>query len=199
MTRRRSRRSASCSGGSIPFALRLLVPPRHLELVQKYAAEHGLEPALVLSVMKQESAFRATAESGAGALGLMQLLPGTAEGLEKGSGRQLLQVEPNIRVGTKYLRYLLDYFCGNRALALASYNAGMGRVNGWKSQGLLGTDLIDFIESIPVRETRDYVSQIIRNHYWYSSRVIATKALPLNHFWSSGAKAKKGRCAPSKR
>ena len=48
----------------------------------------------------------------------------------------------------------------------------MGRVNGWKRQGLLGTDLIDFIESIPVRETRDYVSQIIRNHYWYSSRVI---------------------------
>lgn len=186
-------------GALTPFALRLLFPPRHLELVQKYAAEHGLEPALVLSVMKQESAFRATAESGAGALGLMQLLPGTAEGLEKGSGRQLLQVEPNIRVGTKYLRYLLDYFCGNRALALASYNAGMGRVNGWKRQGLLGTDLIDFIESIPVRETRDYVSQIIRNHYWYSSRVIATKALPLNHFWSSGAKAKKGRCAPSQR
>ncbi|WP_163995627.1 lytic transglycosylase domain-containing protein [Pyxidicoccus caerfyrddinensis] len=178
-----------------PFALRLLFPPRHLELVQKYAAEHGLEPALVLSVMKQESSFRINAESGQGALGLMQLLPGTAEGLEKGAGGQLLQVEPNIRVGAKYLRYLLDYFCGNRALALASYNAGMGRVNGWKKQGLLGTDLIDFVESIPVRETRDYVSQIIRNHYWYSSRVIGTKARPLDHFWSSGAKAKTGRCA----
>ncbi|MCY1023475.1 lytic transglycosylase domain-containing protein [Pyxidicoccus sp. MSG2] len=181
-----------------PFALRLLFPPRHLELVQKYAAEHGLEPALVLSVMKQESSFRTNAESGQGALGLMQLLPGTAEGLEKGAGGQLLQVEPNIRVGTKYLRYLLDYFCGNRALALASYNAGMGRVNGWKKQGLLGTDLIDFVESIPVRETRDYVAQIIRNHYWYSSRVIDTKARPLDHFWSSGAKAKTGRCAPKK-
>lgn len=179
-----------------PFALRLLFPPRHLEVVQKYAAEHGLEPALVLSVMKQESSFRINAESGQGALGLMQLLPSTAEGLEKGSGSQLLQVEPNVRVGTKYLRYLLDYFCGNRAFVLAAYNAGMGRVNGWKKQGLLGTDLIDFVESIPVKETRDYVSQIIRNHYWYSSRVIGTKARPLEHFWSSGAKAKTGRCAP---
>ncbi|MFP2911376.1 transglycosylase SLT domain-containing protein [Pyxidicoccus sp. 3LFB2] len=179
-----------------PFALGLLFPPRHLELVQKYAAEQELEPALVLSVMKQESSFRINAESGAGALGLMQLLPSTAEGLEKSAGRQLLQVEPNIRVGTKYLRYLLDYFCGNRALALASYNAGMGRVNGWKRQGILGSDLIDFVESIPLRETRDYVAQIIRNHYWYSSRVIDTKARPLDDFWSSGAKAKTGRCAP---
>jgi soluble lytic murein transglycosylase len=179
-----------------PFALRLLFPPRHLELVQKYAAAHELEPALVLSVMKQESSFRINAESGQGALGLMQLLPGTAEGLEKGVASQLLQVEPNIRVGTKYLRYLLDYFCGNRAFVLAAYNAGMGRVNGWKKQGLLGTDLIDFVESIPVKETRDYVAQIIRNHYWYSSRVIGTQARPLDHFWNSGAKAKTGRCAP---
>ena len=179
-----------------PFALRLLFPPRHLELVQKYAAEHELEPALVLSVMKQESSFRINAESGQGALGLMQLLPSTAEGLEKGSGSQLLQVEPNVRVGTKYLRYLLDYFCGNRAFVLAAYNAGMGRVNGWKKQGLLGADLIDFVESTPVKETRDYVSQIIRNHYWYSSRVIGTKARPMDHFWNSGAKAKTGRCAP---
>lgn len=179
-----------------PFALRLLFPPRHLELVQKYAAGQELEPALVLSVMKQESSFRATVESSQGALGLMQLLPSTAEGLEKGSSRQLLQVEPNIRVGTKYLRYLVDYFCGNQALALASYNAGLGRVNGWKRQGLLGTDLIDFVESIPLRETRDYVAQIIRNHYWYSSRVLDAKARPLEHFWPAGGKAKTGRCAP---
>ena len=182
-----------------PFVLRLLFPPRHLELVRKYAAGQELEPALVLGVMKQESSFRASAESSQGALGLMQLLPSTAEGLEKGASRQLLQVEPNIRVGTKYLRYLVDYFCGNRALALASYNAGMGRVNGWSRQGLLGTDLIDFVESIPLRETRDYVGQIIRNHYWYSSRVIATEARPLEHFWPPGGKAKTGRCAPKKK
>jgi soluble lytic murein transglycosylase-like protein len=183
-------------GALTPFALRLLFPPRHLELVQKYAAEQELEPALVLSVMKQESSFRTQAQSGQGAVGLMQLLPSTAEGLEKGAGRQLFQVEPNIRVGTKYLRYLVDYFCGNRALALAAYNAGMGRVNGWKKQGLLGADLIDFVESIPLRETRDYVAQIIRNHYWYASRVLDTKAQPLDHFWSAGARAKTGRCAP---
>jgi soluble lytic murein transglycosylase len=185
-------------GALTPYTLRLLFPPRHLELVQKYAAEHQLEPALVLSVMKQESSFRPTAVSGQGAIGLMQLLPRTAEELEKGVSPQLSQVEPNIRVGTKYLRKLLDYFCGNRALVLAGYNAGLRNVTTWKKQGLAQDELIDFIEEIPMRETRDYVAQIIRNHYWYSSRIIGTKAEPLNHFWSSGAaaKAKPGRCAP---
>ncbi|MDY7229347.1 transglycosylase SLT domain-containing protein [Hyalangium rubrum] len=181
-----------------PFTLRLLFPPRHLELVQKYATEHQLEPALVLSVMKQESSFRPTAVSDQGAVGLMQLLPSTAEEMEKGIGKQLSQVEPNIRVGTKYLRKLLNHFCGNRALALAGYNAGMRKVANWRKQGLVQDELIDFIEALPVRETRDYVSQIIRNHYWYSSRVIDTKPLPMEHFWSSGASAKtqKGRCPP---
>ncbi|NPC86582.1 transglycosylase SLT domain-containing protein, partial [Pyxidicoccus fallax] len=183
-------------GAFTGFALQLLFPPRHLDLVQKHAAEQKLEPALVLSVMKQESSFRTSAESGQGARGLMQLLPSTADGLEKGSGRLLLQVEPNIRVGTKYLRYLVDYFCGNRALALASYNAGMGRVAGWKKQGLVGKDLLEFVEAIPLRETRDYVSQILRNHYWYSSHILETKTPPLEHFWPPGGEAKTGRCAP---
>jgi soluble lytic murein transglycosylase len=179
--------------------LQLLFPPRHLELVQKYAAEHKLEPALVLSVMKQESSFRPAAVSGQGAVGLMQVLPETAEELEKGVGPQLSQVEPNIRVGTKYLRKLLDLFCGNRALVLASYNAGRAKVLAWRKQGLGGEELIDFIEAIPLRETRDYVSQIIRNHYWYSSRIIGTKAEPLDHFWPPGGAAKTGRCAPKPR
>jgi soluble lytic murein transglycosylase len=183
-------------GALTPYTLRLLFPPRHLELVQKYATEHKLEPALVLSVMKQESSFRPTAVSGQGAVGLMQLLPSTAEELEKGVSQQLSQVEPNIRVGTKYLRKLLDYFCGNRALVLAGYNAGMRKVTNWRKQGLSQEELIDFIEAIPLRETRDYVAQIIRNHYWYSSRIIGTKPEPLDYFWSSGAAAKTGRCAP---
>jgi soluble lytic murein transglycosylase-like protein len=179
-----------------PFTLELLFPPRHLELVKKYAAEHQLEPALVLSVMKQESSFRATAESGQGAIGLMQLLPSTAEQLEKGVSKQLFQVEPNIRVGTKYLRKLLNYFCGNRALALAGYNAGMRKVANWKTQGLAEGELIDFVEAIPLRETRDYVAQIIRNHYWYSSRILGAKAPPLEHFWNSedAAATRPGRC-----
>jgi soluble lytic murein transglycosylase len=185
-------------GALTPFALELLFPPRHLELVQKYAAEHRLEPALVLSVMKQESSFRTTAQSGAGAVGLMQLLPSTAEQLEKGVSTQLFQVEPNIRVGTRYLRKLIDYFCGNRALALAGYNAGMRKVANWKTQGLAEGALIDFVEAIPLRETRDYVAQIIRNHYWYSARILGTKAPPLDDFWSleDTAPASTGRCAP---
>jgi soluble lytic murein transglycosylase-like protein len=186
-------------GALTPYTLRLLFPPRHLELVQKYAAEHQLEPALVLSVMKQESSFRPGAVSGQGAVGLMQLLPRTAEDLEKGVSKQLSEVEPNIRLGTKYLRKLLDYFCGNRALVLAGYNAGMGRVTTWRKQGLAEEGLVDFIEAIPVRETRDYVAQIIRNHYWYSSQIIGTQAEPLAHFWSLGpaTQARTGRCAPA--
>ncbi len=179
------------------YTLQLLFPPRHLELVQKYAAEHKLEPALVLSVMKQESSFRSTVVSSQGAVGLMQLLPSTAEELEKGIRPQLSQVEPNIRAGTKYLRKLLDYFCGNRALVLAGYNAGPRKVTNWRKQGRDGEELIDFIETIPVRETRDYVAQIIRNHYWYSSRILGTKAEPLDHFWTTVA-TKTGRCAPTR-
>jgi soluble lytic murein transglycosylase-like protein len=183
-------------GALTQHTLQLLFPPRHLELVQKYSAQHGLEPALVLSVMKQESSFRSGAVSGQGAVGLMQVLPPTAEELEKGVSKQLSEVEPNIRVGTKYLRKLLDDFCGNRALVLAGYNAGPRKVSTWKKEGLASDELIDFIEAIPLRETREYVAQIIRNHYWYSSRILGTKAEPLDHFWASGAAAKTGRCAP---
>lgn len=179
------------------YTLRLLFPPRHLELVRKYATEHALEPALLLSVMKQESSFRPAVVSSQGAVGLMQLLPSTAEELEKGISPLLSQPDPNIRVGTRYLRKLLDYFCGNRALLLAGYNAGPRKVSNWKKQGLAGAELIDFVEDIPLRETRDYVAQIIRNHYWYSSRILGTKPEPLEHFWSTRA-TKSGRCAPAR-
>jgi len=130
--------------------------------------------------------------AGDGAEGIAQFMPGTAAAYGL---RNPFDPDAAIDAQAHLMHDLLRQF-GAVPLALAAYNAGMGRVNGWKKQGLLGADLIDFVESIPLRETRDYVAQIIRNHYWYAARVLDTKAQPLDHFWSAGAKAKTGRCAP---
>jgi soluble lytic murein transglycosylase len=128
------------------------------------------ENALVLAVIRQESGFDRTALSRAGARGMMQLMPGTAKQVSRALSlpytRDKLTTDPayNIRLGQTYLAQMLDRFAGSPPLALAAYNAGPHRVDRWlKEFGDPRTgqvDMIDWIESIPFSETRNYVQRV---------------------------------------
>jgi len=118
-------------------ALRVLYPCDRLDLVRAQAQAAGLDPALVCSVVRAESRFRADAVSPRGAVGWMQLMPDTAEWVADRLGRSardLRDPETNLLLGTAYLRYLLDRF-GRTDLALAAYNAGPTRVDQWVAAG----------------------------------------------------------------
>ncbi len=140
------------------------------------------EPAFVLGLIRQESAFNAQAQSPAGALGLMQLMPDTAQ--QMASKMKLgkfktsrLTADPkfNVTVGRGYLDNLVDRFDGSYLLATAAYNAGPGRVRQWIDQygdpRQADTDVVDWIESIPFDETRNYVQRVMENLQVYRSRL----------------------------
>ncbi len=131
------------------------------------------EPALVLAVIRQESAFYTGAISGAGARGLMQIMPATARRVARQikvrySRKKLLSdPEYNLRLGRAYLADLTEKYDGSYILALAAYNAGPARANRWmKTFGdprTPGVDPVDWIESIPFNETRNYVQRILES------------------------------------
>jgi len=144
--------------------LELLYPLHRFEVVRDHSSK--LDPYLVLSLIRQESAFNERARSPAGALGLMQLTPRTARGFERVSKRQLFDPKINVRVGVKYFSRLLKRFDYDVELALASYNAGPARINEWQKRYPIDNRLL-FLDMMPFRETREYVSSIVRNYYWY--------------------------------
>ncbi|MDH4099425.1 MAG: lytic transglycosylase domain-containing protein [Nitrospirota bacterium] len=117
-------------------------------IVEKKAERYSLDPLLLMEVIRAESDFDPYAVSPKGARGLMQLMPGTAARL---GVQDSFDPEQNIDGGTRYLRYLLDYFNGSVPLALAAYNAGESAVNRWQSIP-------------PYKETQHYVKKIMRNY-----------------------------------
>lgn len=138
------------------------------------------ETALALGIIRQESEFKADAQSQVGALGMMQLMPATARSLANRAGvgfseRDLLNPSYNIKLGREYLGDRLDQFNGSYILSIASYNAGHGRVRQWLD--IYGdprspsVDPIDWIETIPVYETRNYVQRVLENVQVYRSRL----------------------------
>ncbi|MGD9649796.1 MAG: transglycosylase SLT domain-containing protein [Dongiaceae bacterium] len=147
-----------------------------------------LEPALVHALIRQESSFDETAVSKAGALGLMQLMPSTAKSVAK---QQTLAFHPkwlvekpelNIKIGSHYLKERLQQFAGNYAISLAAYNAGPARVRGWLAEwgdprdGRI--DPVDWMESIPAAETRNYVQRVLENLVVYRYRLANGNAPP---------------------
>lgn len=157
------------------WAADLVFPIEQWSLIDGASRERALDPLWVLGLIKQESGFDSGAVSSTGAVGLMQIMPATAVEVDPTILRlELADHERNIRIGTGYMAYLLRRFKGNFALATAGYNAGPVAVDRWlkelKEQApRLG--LLEFIESIPYRETRDYVGSIIRNYFWYAKRL----------------------------
>ncbi|HWT67449.1 MAG TPA: transglycosylase SLT domain-containing protein [Terracidiphilus sp.] len=161
--------AASAPVASIPLPYwRILFPEPYWDTIKAESAKNNLDPYLVASLIRQESEFNASAVSYANAWGLMQLLPvvGKAmareEGLTHFDTYQLLNPETNIKLGTRYLRHMLDHFDGVTEYALAAYNAGDSRVVDWRAAGpYSGMD--EFVESIPFAQTREYVQSILRN------------------------------------
>ncbi len=126
-----------------------------------------LDPLLVTALIRQESAFNTKARSRVGARGLMQLMPATARMLAGVRTNKLFDPATNIALGTKYLRKRLAQYDGDVELTLAAYNAGFSRVDAWKRRYPTENRIL-FLDLIPFRETRDYVSSILRNYYWYT-------------------------------
>jgi len=134
---------------------RLWYPLRYEQIVRGHARNYDLDPALLAAVIYQESKFKADAHSTSGAIGLMQLLPATAEGIAIHTGgtrfrtSDLYVPEINVRYGSWYLRHLLDKY-GDERTALAAYNAGQDNVDRWRADGV----------GIRFPETRAYVARV---------------------------------------
>jgi len=136
----------------------------------------GVDPALVLGLMRQESSFDPGIVSYAGAVGLMQLMPATARQVAGQGGFDLKSPDANMRLGVAYFEKLLAEFGGARACAIAAYNAGPHRARAWvEANGDPGPApgtpaVIDWIEQIPFGETRNYVQRVLENTAIYAAR-----------------------------
>jgi soluble lytic murein transglycosylase len=138
-----------------------------------------VDRALLFALMRQESRFEPTARSGAGARGLMQLMPATAsyvaDKLTTDMGRKpdLYEPETNVTLGQHYVRYLLDQkgIENDLILTIAAYNAGPGNLESWRKRLSGIKDPVLFIESLPVRETRNFVEQVLTNYWIYQQRL----------------------------
>jgi len=156
--------TAAKSGHLDDLALRFPMPFE--ALVAQYAEKRELPMALLYGIIKSESAFMEDARSPAGALGLMQVMPGTGRetarriGMRYTGSRQLLRAKPNITLGSAYLKRLLDRYEGNIAMAAAGYNAGPHRVRAWKPAADCESAEL-WIEQIPFLETRRYVRRAL--------------------------------------
>jgi soluble lytic murein transglycosylase len=165
--------AATASIKSIPLAYwRILFPEAWWDIIKAESAKNNLDPYMVASLIRQESEFNPSVVSYANAYGLMQLLPSVGrqiareEGISHFETYQLLDPATNIRLGTRYLRQMLDKFGGIQEYALAAYNAGDSRVADWEAAGPYhGMD--EFVESIPFTQTREYVEAILRNEETY--------------------------------
>ena len=130
------------------------------------AQERTMNTSLLYAISRQESALYPLAQSPVGARGLMQLMPATAKetaaklGVPYRNEQQLFDPTMNIRLGSAYLKRLLDVYDGNRILAAAAYNAGPGRVKRWRDQST-NKPMDVWVESIPYRETRNYVQNVL--------------------------------------
>src|SRR4051794_12781766 len=142
------------------------LPLRHEDIIRQQAADKHVDPALIAAVIYTESHFR-DQTSHAGATGLMQLMPATADYIARKSGgtrferADLATPQINISYGTWYLRYLLTKYHGNAVLSLAAYNAGEGKVDEWWQQASSRGEHFKVAEHIPFPETRDYVRRVL--------------------------------------
>ncbi|MDO5755060.1 MAG: lytic transglycosylase domain-containing protein [Tissierellia bacterium] len=143
---------------------------KYVDDVEEYSSEYDVDPLLILSVIKVESNFKNDAVSHMNAHGLMQIIPETGEWVANQlnleySDEMLQDEETNIKMGTYYLSYLLKHF-GNRDLALAAYNGGIGNVSKWLLDEKYSSDGMN-LDHIPIDETRNYVVKVNNNYKIY--------------------------------
>ena len=156
--------------GEINLAQRFPMPYRS-QVVAK-ADEIGLDPAYVYGLIRQESRFVTDARSSVGASGLMQLMPSTARWTAKKIGlpysaEMIIDRDVNLKIGTGYLKLVLDDFDGSQLMAAAAYNAGPSRSRRWREGAMLEPAI--WAENIPFAETRDYVKKVLSNATVYAA------------------------------
>jgi soluble lytic murein transglycosylase len=152
----------------------IALPLRHEDVIRQQAKAKGLDPSLIAAVIYTETHF-VPRESSAGALGLMQITPATAEFIAQRSGgtafeqADLATPQINIAYGTYYLRYLLRRFDADIVLGLAAYNGGEGNVERWLAEAAARGE--DFgADDIPFPETRHYVKNVLKAQREYRAR-----------------------------
>jgi soluble lytic murein transglycosylase len=155
---------------------RFPMPFRDELLTQAKAS--GLDPAYVYGLIRQESRFIIDARSSVGASGLMQVMPATARWTAKKIGlpftdQQIVDRGTNLKIGTAYLKLVLDDFDGSQAMAAAAYNAGPSRPRRWREGATLEPAI--WAENIPFSETRDYVKKVLSNATVYASLLAGKK------------------------
>ena len=144
----------------------ITLPLRHDDIIRQQAADKNVDAALIAGVIYVESRFR-DQTSHAGAKGLMQLMPETADYIAHKSGgtrferADLATPQINIAYGTWYLRYLLDKYDENTILALAAYNGGEGKVDEWRREAAARGETFRVADHVPFKETRDYVQRVL--------------------------------------
>lgn len=155
-------------------ALNIRFPEVKPGLFADTASQYQLEPTYIYAITRQESAFDEYAKSRVGASGYMQLMPATAKQTAKMIGMkdyknrgQLIEGAINVQLGTAYFEMLLKRYSGNRILATAAYNAGPHRVDSWKGKPEQGLKMDSWIETIPYKETRNYVQNVLAYNVIY--------------------------------
>lgn len=153
------------------FSLRYLAPYR--DQMRAVLQQHQLDEAFVYGLIRQESRFIADIKSGAGAIGLMQLMPATAKwvagklGVKHFKVNTVTDINTNLQLGAYYLKHVLTQFDDQPLLAAAAYNAGPGRAKRWRDSTPLEGAI--YAETIPFNETRDYVKVVLSNSMYYAS------------------------------
>ncbi len=151
--------------------LKQIYPKKYEQYVEQYAKQYEIDPLLIYAIIKAESNFNPNAKSSSDARGLMQLMENTAVELsnqiseEEVTAEELYDPKTNIELGTCYFANLLNQF-QNIGVALAAYNAGMGRVNEWIENGIILPDGSN-LENIPYQETNMYVRKILNDYQIY--------------------------------
>ncbi|MBZ9569043.1 transglycosylase SLT domain-containing protein [Modicisalibacter tunisiensis] len=154
-------------------ALAWRFPLAYRDAFQHWGQRLDVDPYLLMGIARRESAFNPQAQSAVGARGLMQLMPATArhvsarEELDAPDAGELFDPAVNIRLGSHYVREMLDRYRGNRLAAVAAYNAGPSRVDRWLRDAPQDFDL--FVESIPYHETRAYVQAVLTYRVIFAS------------------------------
>lgn len=158
--------------GIVTIVLKTFIyPSKYIDIINENAQTDGLDPYLVLAIIKTESGFDADAVSTKEAKGLMQVKEATAyefRSKDSDGNLNLFNPDTNIKIGMNYLSYLIEKYDGNYYLAICAYNAGLGNVDNWIKDNVITSDLDEYKNvDLPFAETEKYLNKVMSNYMMY--------------------------------